>query len=220
MRAALVSVLLALSAAAQPAEPLDVLADRLGGRDRFDALDSVRVVSRAELLVGERTLQSRSTLALRLPDAAQWDTSLGGRRRVVRLDGARASADGIALPDSAGSALRATLWLDPLVLLAGRRELRADWLSETLVQVDVPGEGDAILVGLDAAGRPGRLTTFRDREGRREYVAIQFTDYRDVEGLMLPHRAVQTVAGVKTGTTVVERIDLNPGGEAVGSGRD
>lgn len=211
MRLAVLALALAASASAQP-DPLADMADALGGRGRVDAVGTVEVRSRTRARVADEDVTVRSTLALRLPDAARWTARAGSPERVTWLDGEAAwvaDAGAVrALPEAAADALQAALWLRPLVLAARRDELSAEALGVDLVRVDVPGRRDPLIVGLDEAGRPRRITTFRRQGGRREYVEVVLRDYREVEGVFVPHRVRQAVGGVVTGDTTVESVRL------------
>ncbi|PAP76895.1 hypothetical protein [Rubrivirga marina] len=211
MRLAVLAFALSASAAAQP-DPLAALADALGGRARIDAVETLEVRSRTRATVGEATVTVRSTLAVEFPDAARWTAKTDGPERATWLDGEAgrvAAGDSVrALPEAAVDALQAALWLRPLVLAARRAELSAEALGADLLRVDVPGRRDPLIIGLDDAGRPARITTFRRQGGRREYVEVVLRDYREVDGVFVPHRVRQAVGGVVTGVTTVESVRL------------
>ncbi|WP_420454483.1 hypothetical protein [Rubrivirga sp.] len=214
MRVLLLFPFLAAVALAQPADPdpLATVADALGGRDRVDAIDTIRRRSRTRTTLGERTLDVRATVEVRLPDAARWTVRAPGPARITWVDGDEGGVVGGGearpLPEASAAAAGAALWFDPLVLAARRDEVTAESLGPALLRVDVPGRRDPLIVGLNAAGRPARITTFRRHEGRRDYVEVVLRDYREVGGVFVPHLVRQAVGGVVTGEETVREVRL------------
>ena len=209
MRPVVLALALAAAATAQP-DPLAAVADALGGRDRIDAVETVAVRTRTRAAVGGETAVVRATVEIRLPDAARWTAGVGDATRVTWVEGDAGSlavGDSVrALPEAAVDALRAALWLRPLVLAARRADVTAETLAEDLLRVEVPGRRDPLLVGLDDAGRPARITTFRLVGGERQYVEVVLRDYRAVDGVYVPHRVRQAVGGVVTGEATVQSV--------------
>ncbi len=41
------------------------------------------------------------------------------------------------------------------------------------------------------------------------YIAVRLSDYREVDGLMVPHQVTQTVSGVKTGSLSLDRVEVD-----------
>ena len=210
MRRLLLLPLLTVAAAAQPLAPLDAVADALGGRDRIDALRTVRVESQTQASLGGASRTVRSALDLALPDTVRWTVRLGGVPQTTWMVGTTAAAvvgDSVRiLPEAARRQAEGALWLHPLVLAARRRDLGAEWLADDLLRVVVPGRDEPLLVGLNADGRPARITTFRRRAGRRDYVEVVLRDYREVDGVFVPHRIRQAVRGVLTGEETVSSV--------------
>ena len=212
MRPVVLALALAAAATAQP-DPLAAVADALGGRDRIDAVETVAVRTRTRATIGGETAVVRATVEIRLPDAARWTAGVGDATRVTWVEGDAGSlavGDSVrALPEAAVDALRAALWLRPLVLAARRADVTAETLAEDLLRVEVPGRRDPLLVGLDEAGRPARITTFRLVGGERQYVEVVLRDYRAVDGVYVPHRVRQAVGGVVTGEATVQSVRLD-----------
>lgn len=79
-----------------------------------------------------------------------------------------------------------------------------------LRQTPHPGEGDAILVSIDAATLlPFRMqTTMRGRMGAVPTVT-EITGYAEFDGVLLPQRTVTKVGGL-TVTTTTEKLELDP----------
>jgi hypothetical protein len=212
MRVVFLLPVLALSALAQPHAdaPLEALAEALGGAGRIDALASARIDSQTRVVVGNDAFDLRSTLDLGFPAAARWTVRLPGQTRVTWIDGivgATVEGDSTrALSEAALAQAEGALWLHPLVLAARRAEVTVEQLADDLLRVTVPGRPEALLVGLNGDGRPSRITTFRRRAGRRDYVEVVLRDYREVDGVWVPHRIRQAVRGVLTGEETVRSV--------------
>lgn len=209
MRLILALALLAPAVSAQT--PLGGVADALGGRERLDELTTVVTRSRVRAPLGSRTVRVRSVQSVVLPDAARWDTGQGRAARSVAISGdtlRTLGAEARLLGASATIQARQSLWLDPLVLAVRRREIQAQRLGPDLLRLTVPDFPEAVVLRLNADRRPELLTTFRQRDGRREYLEVRYADYRVVQGVAVPHRVTQAVAGVETGTATVQSVRL------------
>ncbi len=207
LRLALLVSVAAPAVAAQT--PLGAVADALGGRERIDALTTLVTQSRIRAPLGNRRVRVASVWSVRLPDAARWDVGRGAAARSVALVGDTLRAiGGGALGAEAAAHARQSLWLDPVVLAARRREVLAQRLGPDLLRLTVPGFPEAVLLRLDADRRPEALSTFRRRDGRREYLEVRYSDYRVVDGIAIPHRVAQAAAGVETGVTAVQSVRL------------
>ena len=202
----LLALALTTAVAAQPA-PLDRLADALGGRDRIDALEAVRVTSRARVTLGDRTATATTRLTLR-PDAARLDAGLGRQSVVLTPDDAFLRVGDAARDLAPAARARAEhgLWARPLVMAARRSRARAEVLAPGLLRV-TPPTGAPLVVRLDESGRPA-LVTSEDADGR--YRAVAYSDYREVGGLWVPHRTEQTTDGVRSATATVTRVETDP----------
>ena len=78
------------------------------------------------------------------------------------------------------------------------------------VRVRSEGLGQPVTLMLGADDRPVRATTTQvGPEGPAE-VTVEYSDYREVDGLMLPFRMVQSLGGETAQTTTVETYDLAP----------
>ena len=209
MRAVCLLALVAASATAQP-RPLDRVADALGGADRFDALTAVRLTSRAVLTLDGQTVRTRTRVTLALPAVARIDVTLDGAERRVILDEEAAvsvvGAEVRQIPEAHLPQTWNAVWHLPVALLARRAEVAAEVLTPSLLRVLPPG-AEPFLLRLDEDGRPDLLTQ-ETADGR--YVAVQFSDYREVGGLSLPHRTEQAVDGIVTGVVTLARVDLDP----------
>lgn len=216
MLRALALLIAVASAAAQAQSPLQLVADALGGAERVDAVETIQTQLATRTRLAGRAVTVRSTVSVRLPDAGRWDVKLGAGTRsvVVRADSVFALGRGSTrVGDADARRARQGLWLDPVVLAARRSEVRADRLGPQLLRLTVPAFPEPVLLRLDADGRPALLSTFRDGSsqpgGGREYLEVRYSDYRVVDGVAVPHRVTQAVAGAETGVSTVRTVRLN-----------
>ena len=216
MLRALVLLAALASAAAQAQSPLESVADALGGADRLDAVETIRTQLTTRTRLAGRAVTIRSTVSVRLPDAGRWDVRLGAGTRsvVVRGDSVLAPGAGSSrVGDADARRARQGLWLDPVVLAARRSEVRGERLGPKLLRLTVPTFPEPVLLRLDADGRPALLSTFRDGSSQpgsgREYLEVRYSDYRVVDGVAIPHRVAQAVAGAETGVSTVRAVRVN-----------
>ncbi|MEM0962364.1 MAG: hypothetical protein AAGK21_07530 [Bacteroidota bacterium] len=211
-RLLIATLLCAATDAGAQAGPLADLAERLDAQALTEA-SSVRITSRAALPDGDRRLRTRSVFSISSDRAARWEVTAGDATRTVWVTATDAASvvgdSATAMGESARQQVLDAMWLDPVVLLMRSWEVDAQALTDDLIQVEVPGRRHPVLIGLNASGLPVRITSLRDRGAKRQYVAVRFSDFRRVDGMLLPFRAVQTVDGKTTGEVTIERIDLD-----------
>lgn len=209
MRTAAALTLLFLASVAQAQSPLDAVAEALGGAAVVDGLASVevRAATRAQLDGTDTEVRSRRTLR---PRSARWRVTVAGTPRVVSISErgvvAGEGEEAVAVDRAAAAQVRLSLWLDPLALALRRRELTAETLLPGLLRVRVPRLPEPLLVKLGPLGRPARISTFRGAGADRAYIEVLFADYREVEGLAVPHRVTLSEGGVVSGVTTVDRV--------------
>jgi len=205
--------LIATSAVAQPSEGLACVADALGGAGRFDALRQLTLDMLTEADVDGVTTRTRAQLAVAFPGEARWTVTLADGEQTTTVSEGRVvvAEDEVEteLMDEPAHLVRQSLWLTLPVLLARRTEVAVDGTCDDgLLLVAAPELPEPLVLNLDADGRPSLLSTFRERGGQREYLSVQYADYRHVDGLWLPFRVTQAVGGELTGDTRVERARL------------
>lgn len=215
-RLAPVAVVLLLLVGAQGplATDLGSVADRLGGRGRFDALTSLRVVADVEAATPTGEVALRSTLLVRFPEAVRFRQELpSGTVVTVWADGVvrtRAADTTRVLGPEAARRLRGQLFLTLPYLLARRRDVVLDRISwegdDTLLDLKGPGLASPIRLVVGPDGLPVSASTRLDGAE----VAVAFSRYRRTDGLLLPSRTVQTVNGDTTGTTTHVSVDVDP----------
>lgn len=203
-----------LGALPAPVTDLSAVADRLGGRERFDAIASLRLVSDVEAQGPAGEVSLRSTLSMRGREAVRLRQELPSTTvTTVWADGAvrvRTRDTTRVLRPEAARRFRSHLLLSLPVLLARRADL---------VQEGLEWEGDNTILTLHARGAeaPVRLVVGPDglpvsastRLGGAD-VAVAFSRYRRTAGLLLPFTSVQSVDGDTTGTASVVSVEVNP----------
>lgn len=216
MRPLALLAVLALSLGASPdlVTDLGAVADRLGGRERFDAITSLRLVTDVEAVGPAGEVALRSTLSMRLSGEVRLRQELPSSTvTTVWADGAvrvRVRDTTRVLRPEAVRRFRSHLLLSLPVLLARRADL---------VQEGLDWEGDNTILTLRArsAEAPVRLVVGPDGlpvsastrlEGTD--VAVAFSRYRRTAGLLLPFASVQSVDGDTTGTASVVSVEVNP----------
>ncbi len=194
MRAVLLLALVSMALRAEAQSPLRSVADALGGTERIDAVETIQTQITTRARLAGRTVEVRSTVSMRLPDAGRWDAVFGTGTRsvIVRADSVIAVGGTARISDADALLARQSLWLDPVVLAARRGEVRAVRLGPELLRLTIPDFPEPVLLRLDDERRPALLTTFRQRasdgvsqrgDGRREYLEVRYSDYREVDGL-------------------------------------
>ena len=195
-------------------------ADALGGADRFAALTAYEATSETEVAQGQmagNTLQGTTLVELPGRVRAVQQTPFGeitvvlndGRGLLVLPGGQTQPA-----PPPVAAGIRDQLFLDLPYLFARMADLEAEAIEPAdgmdRVRVRAEGLGQPITLTLDADGRPARATTTQVGAAGPSEVTVEYSDYREVGGLMLPFRTVQTAGGEMAQTTTVEAYDLAP----------
>ncbi len=227
-------VLLPGARADRIAEITEIHLAALGGRERIEALRSFRADGHVLSATGA---QVRFTMLAARPVQVRIETERGGRTLIQGWDGVSApwEFDTAAWPpryrDMATGAARTFMsdaeFDDPLV--AGEaRGFTFDFAGE----LDV--EGRKTLRVLVTRRLVETFTLFLDEEthlvlmrveqresagGRAVRVSTHYTDYRPVEGVLLPHTITLTIDGRVSQQTKIARIEANPAHEADGFGR-
>ncbi|MEM1115663.1 MAG: hypothetical protein AAF845_05315 [Bacteroidota bacterium] len=207
-------LLLLLGARAHPATDLAAVADRLGGREVFDAITSLRLVSDVEAQGPAGIVSVRSTASVRLPDAVRLGQQLpSGPVVTIWTDDAARTRSGNVTRDlrpEAARQLRGQLYLVLPVLLAQRNALSLDGLAwdgdDTILSLRAPDLAAPIRLVVGPDGLPASVsTTLAGSE-----VRVAFDQYGRRGGLLLPSRTVQTVDGDTTGTTRLVSVEIDP----------
>ena len=198
---------------------LDRVLDALGGREAFAALDAVRYVAQTEAQVGGQAMTIGSEVLVVLPDRvhAVQQTPMGALTVVLSGDRGviRTPAGAQPAPAPLVAQVRSQLYQDLPYLLA-----RADELGATALEPDegverlaltAPGLDNPMTLALDPeTARPVRLSmVVVGAEGPQE-VVVTYDDFRDVDGLLIPFAARQTVDGEPGGRSVYSAIEVNP----------
>lgn len=217
--ALLVALAFAASGWGRPAATdLAAVADALGGRERFGAIETLRLVAdvAAEGPAGEVAV--RATTHLRVAEAVRIDQRLpAGRVSVIMTDtSATAVVGGSArpIPEADVDHLRTQLALVLPVLLARHAEVERVGLAwegdDTVLTLRVPGVPEPVRLVVGPDGRPASASTTVAVDGGLAEVAVAYGRYRRTAGLLLPFSTVQTVDGVVTGTRTLAAVEVNP----------
>ncbi|MDX1420538.1 MAG: pitrilysin family protein, partial [Rubricoccaceae bacterium] len=193
--------------------------DALGGAGRFAAIEAVRYEAETEATLGGQTvtLQSEATVVLPERVHAVQNTPMGaitivldGDQAVIETPGGRQPA-----PPPLVEQVRSQLWQDLPYLLA-----RADELAVTALDSDegverlaivAPGLAHPLTLGIDPeTARPVRLNMVVVGAQGPQEIVIAFSDYQDVDGLLLPFATSQTADGEPAGSSRYRSIVLNP----------
>ena len=195
-------------------------ADALGGAERFAAIEAYQVMSETVMAQGQmagNTLSGTTLVALPGRARSQQQTPFGeitvvlndGRAQLLLPGGQSQPA-----PPPLAASVRDQLFLDLPYLMARLGDVEAEALEpmDGLERVRIRAEGlsQPVTLVLDAQGRPARaMATQVGPQGPTE-VTVEYGDYREVGGLMLPFRTVQSQGGEVAQTTTVESYDLAP----------
>ena len=195
-------------------------ADALGGAARFAAIEAYETTSETTVSQGQMAGNTLSgTTLVELPGRVRAVQGTPfGEITIIINDGQGAlvlpTGQTQPAPPQVLSSVRDQLYLDLVYLMARADDVQAEALEpmDGMERVRVRSEGlsQPVTVVLGADGRPAMLmTTQVGPQGPVEAV-IELSDYRDVDGLMLPFQTVQMVNGETAQTTMVQSYDLSP----------
>ncbi|MGB3542123.1 M16 family metallopeptidase, partial [Rubrivirga sp.] len=201
------------------ASALERAANAMGGADRFAALEVYATMTETEVAQGPMAGNTISGTTLMAPPnrmRAQQNTPFG-EITVVLNDGQgllMVGGQSQPAPPQLAAQVRDQAYLSPVFLMTQYADLEAEALAPMdgldQIRISASGLSTPVTYVLDADGRPVRaMTTAVGPEGPME-VVVEFSDYRDVDGLMLPFRTVQTDGGELSQTTTIQSYDLSP----------
>jgi len=206
-------------------ELIALAVEGIGGAERLDALESYRTELDYRMQIpGGAGMQMRTTAIFVLPDRLRWEvnTPMGPMVQVVAPDAGFAVAPGqgvIPLPQSQREQLRATFRRIPMMLLRARDdqgfEAAAAGTGEvdgaTVERVRVTVGDQVTTLGIDP--ETGRVSSLEYRGPNPMGVPglhrTVFSDFREVDGLVVPHSTVSTFEGepMAEGTTLSVTFD-------------
>jgi outer membrane lipoprotein-sorting protein len=224
-RAVLVVALVFFSAGALPAQTVDeVVAKNLaakGGADRWRALTSLKVSGLMSIQGKEVPL----TIYSKRPNLMRQEIALQDLRMVQAFDGTTAWAlhpmgGGAAqeLPPAAADALKTSAQFESALIdykskgntveLVGTETvdgLEAHHLKVTLKSGQIQHFYIDAKTGLDA-----RVTHEIDPDGSgKKLFSTELTNYKQVDGLAIPHLVKQSVDGKVVGSMTIDKVEFN-----------
>ena len=195
----------------------------IGGAARLDTLETFRTEAAMEAITPQGGMQVTMRAAIVLPDRMRWELALpfGKMVQVLNGDASFAETPGGAqpLPEAQRKDLEKSLRRLAPVLLRHRDAegfsavatgaAEVDGTSVELVHVEL--EGDTNTLGIDP--ETGRILSIRYRGSNLAGVPgdlmQQFSDFREVDGLVLPFASVTTFNGepMLNGTVNSSQLD-------------
>ena len=196
----------------------------IGGAERLDALKTYRSEMAAEATTPQGAMNMKAKATIALPDRMRWEVMLPFGSMVQVLNGEKSfgqSPQGTGpLPAAQRAQLEKNLRRLAPVLLQhrGAESFKAvatgagevDGTKVEMVHVEL--EGDTNTVGIDP--ETGRILSISYRgqsfTGAPGELKQVFSDFRDVDGLMLPFASVTTFNGepMLTGTVESTEVDV------------
>ena len=198
----------------------------MGGAAAVDAVKSYREESTAVMNTPQGEIALESTLLVVLPDRIRQEmsTPMGQMTLVIAGEAATVSGgpQGVSqpLPDSQRVQTLRQVQRSPVFLLQRRTqpgftavETGHGRVGDTVVRfVRVEVGGDTMTVGIDPA--TGQIRSLLARAtgptGAPADVLTEYTDYRQQNGVAVPHQRVATVDGTPTQKVTVQRVQVNP----------
>jgi zinc protease len=188
----------------------------MGGAGKLAAVKDYTQLAEVLLQTGGGALKSKQTNRWLASGHFRQDQELPFGKVSVYSDGATGwmvTPQGSGpMPEAVLKQVRGELMRNLFNLLAGRRQadLTVNAVSDTLVEISDQA-GNSVRLELDAAGLPAkRIYSVTGPSGPVE-VQETFSDWREVEGLRLPHKSVVTQGGKPAAESTVQEWKLNGG---------
>lgn len=225
---ALFAALLVVAGAAQAQTLDDIIALNLkskGGLEKIKATTSVRMTGHVDAVdpTGQPRKGTMTTVAKR-PNLMRRDATIGGQTMVNAFDGTSLwMAIGDRPPQEAPGPQAAYAKQDAefdsvfvnykekghAVELVGKEREKASGADTYHVRVTKKGAPPQDYY-LDATtGLEKTISMSLDQGGTRVTVVTAFSDYREVDGRMVPFSIRQLVNGTPTATTTIDKVEFN-----------
>jgi hypothetical protein len=192
-----------------------------GGLERLRAVRSLRAAGR--MRIGER-YEATFTHLWKKPSRARIEVAIRGRVSLQVLDGnqgwqlahLRGQPEFVPLPPELAAELARGIDLEGPLLDPARKGYRVRLLGRE------PVEGASAWKLELTSGGGELLSVFVDAESFLEVKEVRseplsgrvlettFSDYRRVDGLLMPHRLTTVLGGRLGDTTIIEKLELNP----------
>ncbi len=195
----------------------------IGGAERLDALETYRSEMAAEATTPQGAMQMKARAVIALPDRMRWEVILPFGTMVQVLNGdasfAQSPQGSGPLPEAQRKQLEKNMKRLAPVLLKHRDEEsfkavatgagEVDGTPVELVHVELDGEASTL--GIDP--ETGRILSIQYRGtnfmGAPGDLVQRFSDFREVDGLMLPFASVTTFNGEPMLSGTVESTELD-----------
>lgn len=196
-------------------DALGLVADAMGGRQAFAAIRTLRTESETQGMVAGQTVTIGGSTSIRLPANVRAEQRLPFGTVTVVLDGQNGqivSPAGVEpAPLEVTEQVRTQLYLSLPYLLA-----RLDQLTVTLqpgghLKIQAPGIAAPFFMTLGDDGRPSEIRVTQVTAGGPVVVVVKMSDYRAVDGLVVPFSYDQSTAeGQPMGSTRLSNVEVNP----------
>ena len=201
-------------------EVLDRVLRALGGREAFAAIETLRYSGSTEAPMQGQTVTLQTDVAIALPDRVRVMQQTPMGEITIALNGSDGTIDTPAGSQPAPPALvdqvRAQLFQDLPYLFARAEELKVISLElqedmPKVFELKAPGLTSPIKLWVDlATSRPLQLEmTVVGMQGPQQIV-VEYSNYRDVDGLVIPFASSQTVDGEPGARSNYTTIEINP----------
>ena len=206
------------------AELIAKAVEGIGGASALEALEGLRMESEMTLSTPQGSMSAKAVLVTHLPDRLRTEITLPFGNMVRVLNGAssfmQTPQGAMPMPESQQQSLRASMWRRPVLLLTLRDEegfqAQAQGPGEVAgVQVErvhVEAKGESQVLGIDP--ETGHVLTIEYRgsgpTGAPADLVESYSDFREVDGLMLPFEVSTTMDGQPAMTVSNQVIEVNP----------
>jgi zinc protease len=189
-----------------------------GGKDKVQAIKSIQQTQAQLIKTPQGDLTIDGTASVAYPDRLHLNlqTPMGEMVRVITPTGAFASMGGQVqnMPDSMKEDQLRDMRRDPIMVLQHADDPNYRFVASEkaggATPLEVSAEGVAVRWEVDDSGKllkSSFKTTSQAGPVQRE---IEYSDYRNVEGVMLPFKRVTRDNGEVVAETTVKEIKLNP----------
>lgn len=211
---------------AQGRSLLNQVIEAMGGKESFENISALQQVQTVTLSTPQGERQIDTEMQLVLPDQLRIDVQTPGGRMSQIINGDTAHIvtpqGSRQAPSSQVTQLKSTLWRELPYLFAqtgvegltvqymGTEEV--DGQSMQLLRIQPPGDATAFRMVLDSESMRPAMLRFQGttRDGAPAETRQELTDYREINGMMLPHTVVVYRDGRQVQRLDVSSYRINP----------
>lgn len=205
------------------AELIALAVEGIGGDDALAKVQGMRVNSSVEVSAPQGTMQMQTKALVALPGRLRFEMVLPFGTMAQVLNGDQSfvqTPQGVQpMPDQLRGRLTASLYRLPAVLLGARGEEGFQAVAQgegevdgtTVRKVHVEYAGESQVLGLDAEGRVLSIEYRGEGMGGAPGDIVQtFSDFREVDGLLLPFASTTTFNGDPMMSGTNDLVEVNP----------